>query len=78
MKTRYLSIDYLPFRKYLNGIFKLHLAVTLGIFIITKFFVLVVIPNTTDNKVELSQEHNVEKILKLLSNLKNTNTKKFT
>jgi len=61
MKTRYLSIDYLPFRKYLNGIIKLYLAITLGIFISTKFFVLMGILNTTDNKVELSQEHNVEK-----------------
>jgi len=25
MKIRYLSIDYLPFRKYPNGIFKLYL-----------------------------------------------------
>jgi len=37
-----------------------------------------VIPNTTENKEELSLEHNVEKILKLLSNYTNTNKKKFT
>jgi len=78
MKTRYLSIDYLPFRKYHNGSFKLHLAIILSIFIITRFFVLMVIPNTTENKEELSLEHNVEKILKLLSNYTNTNKKKFT
>jgi len=49
MKTRYLSIDYLPFRKYLNGIFKLYLATTLGIFIIAKFFVLMGILNTNQS-----------------------------
>jgi len=37
-----------------------------------------VISNTTENKVELSPEHNVEKILKLRSNHMNTNKKKFT
>jgi len=37
-----------------------------------------VIPKTTDYKVELSTEHNVEKIFKLLSNYTNTNKEKFT
>jgi len=44
MKTRNLPIDYLPFRNYPNGIFKLHLAIILSIIIITRFFVLMVIP----------------------------------
>ena len=78
MKTRYLPINNLPFRKYHNGSLKLHLTIILCIFIITSFFVLVVIPNTTENKVELSTNHNVEKILKLLSNYTNTNKIKFT
>ena len=78
MKTRYLSIDYLSFRKYPNEIFTLHLTTIPTICIITRLFDLMVIPKTTDYKVELSTEHNVEKIFKLLSNYTNTNKEKFT
>jgi len=46
MKTRYLPIDYLPFMKHFNGIFKLYLAITLGSFITTKLFVLMGILST--------------------------------
>jgi len=35
-----------------------------------------VIPNTTQDKVELSPKHNVEKIKKLLSNFTRTNKEK--
>jgi len=78
MKTRNLSTDYLPFRKYHNGIFKWHLAIILNIITITRFFILLVIPNTTQNKVKLSPEHTIEKISKLPSNHTNTNKEKFT
>jgi len=67
MKTRNLSTDYLPFRKYHNGIFKLHLAIILSIITITRFFILLVIPNRTHNKVKLSPEHTIEKMLKLFN-----------
>ena len=45
MKTRYLSIDYLSFRKYPNEIFTLHLTTIPTICIITRLFNLMVIPS---------------------------------
>ena len=60
MKIRYLSIDYLPFRKYPNGIFKLYLTIIFGIFIIAKLFVLMGIFNTNQpwiNQLQLKKNN---------------------